>query len=787
MATPTNTPEIGLKLRSGKIVSPRPSLTTTPTKQSGKSIKPDTSPPIVSNKLALLSSRESACSNGDPQASPVKKLVTSEIAVVSSLVVPPSTGKQEGAPIAKLTGAVVSSISKVVGYPLRTFLANLPSVGSLAFPTGQTEPSTPSLFSPSPIDPQHKMQKSIVANLQHAFQMHASNVDPEIKPLQKDEAPQGGLPTPSIKSDEFDVGDLLVAENDVLRNELHELKSVNYKLLNHVNTLQAQITNLQNKSVQAQPKDAGGNHPTGAPLGSTIHNNPTFEEKPTKPLNVPKIPTSTPVTCKPKVGIDASIQAHVQSTLPTSVPITSNTTGMLDDVTLGRLAQCMLKQLIPQFTAPINPPARVTSHMEHTKFKVQLTAKVHGINLKGGEWLNPEGVLRWVTSACRLDVVVIDAVNRTPQSTHEWREYFRFYLMHFEGGLKVEMSRYLDEHFVTSTTEFWLVVFDKVFPPDLVQSVFRQALDSYPMWADPVDLNRWEDVTRMLLTYMEMCDGKDGVELIHAVQKGLYQQIIKVLNACPSKEGKDLMVQFAPYQAPILRAQKAKTSISTEQFENAYSQFMDWLKPWVARHGYQGVFGYSQAKIVGNLDKKVSFQPDVSVRQMSTSLPSPPPIPDLSFANVVQHGSQDLSIRQMHTSAAATKPSYQRTQSSDAEELAEFAPTGIKRTWTWLQKTKPARPNPRQPCNGPPPPECTDPRIQYLGDWLDMKGNCSYCTKAGHAKAECRAYAASLKLSVEYNRRKAAGLPWPPTKEELSALTATPSATNVSSNLSQAA
>ena len=28
-------------------------------------------------------------------------------------------------------------------------------------------------------------------------------------------------------------------------------------------------------------------------------------------------------------------------------------------------------------------------------------------------------------------------------------------------------------------------------------------------------------------------------------------------------------------------------------------------------------------------------------------------------------------------------------------------------------------------------------KCEYLGDWLDLKGLCSYCTKSGHVKADC--------------------------------------------------
>ena len=67
-------------------------------------------------------------------------------------------------------------------------------------------------------------------------------------------------------------------------------------------------------------------------------------------------------------------------------------------------------------------------------------------------------------------------------------------------------------------------------------------------------------------------------------------------------------------------------------------------------------------------------------------------------------------------------------------------PPGVARTWGYLQKTSLGSPYGRVHCREPPPEDNKDPACHYLGDYLDAKGLCTYCTKSTHKKADCVDY-----------------------------------------------
>ena len=162
--------------------------------------------------------------------------------------------------------------------------------------------------------------------------------------------------------------------------------------------------------------------------------------------------------------------------------------------------------------------------------------KVPEVMLKGGEWLTPDGVLRWVSSACTLDDAAIRACNRTPVTMHEWREFFRFYLLHFEGILGQYVSYMLDHQEIMSVNAFWLLVFKKVFPPGMIYQAFSQALQLYPMWAEAGGLDRWDQITRLIIAYQEMCSGKAGHELENAIHQRMYWNLEQVISSCPTRQ-----------------------------------------------------------------------------------------------------------------------------------------------------------------------------------------------------------------------------------------------------------
>ena len=216
--------------------------------------------------------------------------------------------------------------------------------------------------------------------------------------------------------------------------------------------------------------------------------------------------------------------------------------------------------------------------------------------------------------------------------------------------------------------------------------------------------------------------------------------------------------------------------VDGQVYARVYLEFFQWLKLWVARFTYQGVFGHSQSGASRKPVDKVrnmhqypaaSEAPVFASTPATSYAPAPAPVSSPisppTYADMLAIP-EEVSLRHLHTSAAAKAGVHGRPQFT---ALEEYAPTGKKRTWTWMQRTKPAKPGSRMACNGPPPATCTDPKIKYYGDWLDSQDLCSFCEKPGHVKTNCVVHQNTAKLTVEYSRRKATGLPWPLTPEEL--------------------
>jgi hypothetical protein len=182
---------------------------------------------------------------------------------------------------------------------------------------------------------------------------------------------------------------------------------------------------------------------------------------------------------------------------------------------------------------------------------------------------------------------------------------------------------------------------------------------------------------------------------------------------------------------------------STQQYITAFNGFLAWLRRWQKLYNYEDIFGYPAAKSVTwdpTLVKPLPAQKAV-LRQMTAQENYPEFPEDIhtpSFSQVVseREAGDDIVYLKKMTSSATTKPSRDNGASPS---LPAYAPTGKKRTWGWKQITLNVGGKGRQPCNGPPPADAPA-ECEYLGDWLDLQGLCTYCLVSGHEKNDCQQY-----------------------------------------------
>jgi len=377
---------------------------------------------------------------------------------------------------------------------------------------------------------------------------------------------------------------------------------------------------------------------------------------------------------------------------------------------------------LQQFVQACKQPCFGKSLDQKTRFKMDSGDRVKGVSLRKGERLTSALVLQWVATARVLDSAALKARNREPETPSEWATFFKFYVDHMEDGLHEVLMATISNGRITSVCDFWNAVFRELFPEALVQDAFEEALKDYTIWAEPLGLERWEKVTKLLVQYKEMVAGNTGPSLDLAISERMYQQLLRVIHLCKERQSQDLLRQLALYQVPLNLARAAGRKPSAEEYTQTYRAFLLWLIDWLKLYSYEGTFGYPMAVATGSHSHSDSSSKR-HLRQMGT--PTTP----------------------VQREATPKKPPYIKTK------LPQLAPTGKLRTWTWKQRTCPDN-APREECASPAPTEAQEKGCEFLGDWLDLQGLCTYCTKPGHVKEHCPKHKAN-KAKWEAAQKKA--------------------------------
>ena len=380
------------------------------------------------------------------------------------------------------------------------------------------------------------------------------------------------------------------------------------------------------------------------------------------------------------------------------------------------------------------------------RFKMDSSEKVQGVHLRRGARLTSDLVIQWVDVARALDSAAGKAKNREPDTPAEWKAFFKFYLNHMEDGLHDVLMCKVNESGFTSTAEFWCAVFHELFPKDLVRDAFDDALRHYLIWNEPLGIERWEKITRLLIQYLCMSAGMTGERLFWSIEERMLQQLVRVIHQSEEKQSQYLLGQFLNFQQPVLMAEAQGRQPTTVEYQLVIRTFMSWLTNWLKLYSYEGAFGHDKAVPVG--DNRV---PDLSIRYMpkppaSSSMPATAQSSSSASATTSSNAAASYAQLAKAMAHAASNPTPAEAASQDSkankrfekQKLSDLGPTGKFRTWNWKQRTFPDE-GPRLSCNGDPPAD-NPGKLQYLGDWLDINGLYSYYTKSGHIKFDCPKY-----------------------------------------------
>jgi len=417
-----------------------------------------------------------------------------------------------------------------------------------------------------------------------------------------------------------------------------------------------------------------------------------------------------------------------------------------EDSGIANLAKAVLA-LVQQKSQPPQAPREYVE-----KFKVIYGMALKTVSITKGKQFTSALVIKTLGQAKDIDVQASKAASRIPITPSEWTTYLKFHLNHLQGALLERLSVKVHKNLFTSTQEFWNEVYLEIFPSYMAQEIFGQALASYMIWNEAAGIDRWRDITHDMVSYMAYVSGKRGAVMEAYIAETRHAQIQRVIAGSGDREALQLGLALAPYLSVINKALMAGEVIPTATYEQVFEDTFAFLCNWVERHTYVMVFGHPQAgAIVTPKIPDTPKPPRSSVNHISGDAPPPasesPKSP--SYAQVVEEGGvgDDSHLRQINRRPGGNYPP--RTQ---APQLDKIAPTGISRTWTWLQKTwGPDQDFVRVPCSDPVPSNCTEPKCQYYGDWLDFQKLCSYCLAKDHVKANCEHHKANLKRYNDVN------------------------------------
>jgi hypothetical protein len=309
----------------------------------------------------------------------------------------------------------------------------------------------------------------------------------------------------------------------------------------------------------------------------------------------------------------------------------------------------------------------------------------------------------------------------------EWQTYLKFHLCHLEDSLHEEMSQLLQDYEWNHSNQFWTHVFKKLFPCEIALDAFDKALSTYYIWSEPLGLDRWQNITCTLLTHKAHMQGKHPSEFPHILAEGIAQQLQRVVLACPEQQAAVLYSKYTQTYHNVIQARASYRPITTEMYHTANTTFIEHIKTLLDTFSAQGIFGTPAQR-----DSKPTEPVTTPRLQHMAQAQSP------SYSQVTQAGGQGYGGNPIPRTYVKNPLDFK----PKPLDWSAVAPTGLTRTWNWRQVTNPHdKPKTKRiPCNSAVPPECTDSRCQYYGDWLDVQGICSYCLKDTHTKDKCDPY-----------------------------------------------
>jgi hypothetical protein len=290
-----------------------------------------------------------------------------------------------------------------------------------------------------------------------------------------------------------------------------------------------------------------------------------------------------------------------------------------------------------------------------------------------------------------------------------------------------------------------------MFPAYIAREAFEKALISYRIWEEPLGFQRWVTITNAILSYQATMLGRKLHHHAYFVYEQLHTQLSRTIKACPEQQAGILLRDFTNFNIAIEMALDQGHDVTLEMYQQACHGFIAFLTKWLNRQTYESTFGHKQStKLLGSSAKPQINH--ISARSPNPSVHTTPATTPPSYATVTKEGGQGPPPTKLHTSAASKQATFQKPKA----QLAEYAPTGFKRTWKWWSKTYHTDGRPFTLCQDPPPPECTNDKCKHMGDWLDLNGLCTGCEQEGHVRDNCPLLA---KIRAKFQAKQAtAGL-----------------------------
>lgn len=420
--------------------------------------------------------------------------------------------------------------------------------------------------------------------------------------------------------------------------------------------------------------------------------------------------------------------ATAQPTTAPTLPAVHNIDGM------SQLTTAMT-QAFNALAVQVGQASHAANNMNSSRdtFKVDTNKLVPTAMIHRGQYSGSALVLHIIDCSRQIEQAAFQAARRDPETPQEFAVVFRFFNSHLSPELRAEMQALSITQQPTSYPEYWKQLLGLFFTGNsAAMTAIQAALDQYLMWQEPSGLQRWEDVTRMLLEHH--CQLRYATlnqqALTAEVHERMFVQLYPSLDRITSTYRPMFLADYHRVQNQ-LAAKQQTDNMTAADYQAACREIMNGVRRAIQQSGLLGTFGtHTQPQQV-----RAMGVPQHLAQTTNTDSTGKPP-----YSIVVTEGG--VGFQGQTTSPSPSRPYGSQAAKHGISHNTSANTAGANQTprlWGPFNKTADGR-----PLTGPVPAQAAQHKAHAtfkgtcLGDWLVHVGLCTYCGQHGHDRYHCQ-------------------------------------------------